>query len=114
MAIYLCKWPDGDLSIISAKSQLELFDKLDIEGSPMCVEIYELSEGEHIKYSKEEDSWVFEEEGCNGELELNCGECEEEVCKECFGVPFETLPDSAAQEYYDSFDYLQAIEPEEE
>ena len=45
---YLAKWQNGTISILTARNNLELFDKLDVEGDPNGVLIYRLPEDFHL------------------------------------------------------------------
>ena len=42
MKTYLAKWPNGDISIVTASNQTELFWTLDSEGDPAAPKIYEI------------------------------------------------------------------------
>ena len=45
---YLAKWENGTISILTASNNLELFDKLDVEGDPNGLLIYRLPEDFHL------------------------------------------------------------------
>lgn len=45
---FVCKWPNGDVSIIQAESEKELFESLDCEGDPACATVARLKEGCHL------------------------------------------------------------------
>ena len=40
MRTYVSKWPDGSISVLTAESEVELFDKLDSEGDPNICKIF--------------------------------------------------------------------------
>ena len=48
MKVYLCKWPNGTISILTANSKRELFLLLDYEGDPEQANVYKLPNGFHI------------------------------------------------------------------
>jgi hypothetical protein len=50
MKTYLIKWPNGTISVMTARSDFELCDKMDAEGDPTDsdVEIYELPKEFHL------------------------------------------------------------------
>jgi hypothetical protein len=48
MKVYLCKWPDGTISILTANSKRELFLLLDYEGDPEKANVYKLPSRFHI------------------------------------------------------------------
>ena len=39
MPTYYCRWPNGDLSLVSGKSRSAIEDVLDEVGDPGCVEL---------------------------------------------------------------------------
>jgi hypothetical protein len=43
MTIYLCRWPNGDLSIACGKKRVEVEDVLDEVGDPGCAELTRIS-----------------------------------------------------------------------
>jgi hypothetical protein len=48
MKLYIAKWPNGTVTILSAKNKKDLFFKLDEEGDPSAAEI------EHINFLNDE------------------------------------------------------------
>ena len=42
MKVYLCKWPNGTISVLTANSKRELYLLLDGEGDPEQANIYKL------------------------------------------------------------------------
>lgn len=42
MKVYLCKWPDGTISILTANTKTELYFLLDGEGDPDQADVYKL------------------------------------------------------------------------
>lgn len=55
MNIFVVKWPDGTISIVSADTVSQLFDMLDTEGDPEAATIYkmELDENGHFHIKTE-------------------------------------------------------------
>lgn len=45
---YLIKWPNGTISVLTAESEFELFDKIDVEGNPLDTKIYKLPKDFHL------------------------------------------------------------------
>jgi hypothetical protein len=43
MATYLIHWPDNDIKIVEAGSEVELFDIIDEIADPFCAEIYKIT-----------------------------------------------------------------------
>jgi hypothetical protein len=54
MKTYLVKWPNGEFSVLTAKSEYELFWKVDQEGDPTDskTKVYELPKNFHIAFEK--------------------------------------------------------------
>ena len=48
MKVYLCKWPNGTISFLTANSKRELYILLDCEADPDEAEVYKLANGFHI------------------------------------------------------------------
>jgi len=48
MKVYLCKWPNGTISILTANSKRELYLLLDYEGDPEQANVYKLPARFHI------------------------------------------------------------------
>ena len=48
MKTYLAKWPNGTISILQAKSMIDLFWDLDCEGDPTKAQLFELKKRFHI------------------------------------------------------------------
>jgi hypothetical protein len=48
MKVYLCKWPNGTISVLTANSKRELYLLLDGEGDPEQANVYKLPSGFHI------------------------------------------------------------------
>ena len=48
MKTYLAKWPDGTISILQAKTLVDLFWDLDAESNPLEAQLFELPKRFHI------------------------------------------------------------------
>ncbi len=66
MKIYIAKWPDNSISILSAKNQRDLFFKLDCEGDPAYAEIKEYN------FNKTDDIYFTSISGNN--IDCYCSE----------------------------------------
>lgn len=76
--LYIAKWPNGTITILSASNKKDLFFKLDSEGDPSCAEISRLNLGDgeiHIttQFTSKDNVPVLDEEG-NPEINWHIGE----------------------------------------
>ena len=55
MNIYIAKWPNGTISILTADDKIDLFDKLDREGDPFACQLVQVNskETEHFHLTTE-------------------------------------------------------------
>lgn len=60
MKNYLAKWPDGTVTILTAKNVIHLFDLLDLETDPFAAEVYQLPRSYQIRTSIEEGKMTFD------------------------------------------------------
>jgi hypothetical protein len=49
MRAYLAEWPNGTISILTAESEIDLFDKLDAEGDPTEARIFLMPTQFHLE-----------------------------------------------------------------
>jgi hypothetical protein len=48
MKTYLAKWPDGTISVLQAKTLVDLFWDLDAESNPLEAKVFELPKRFHL------------------------------------------------------------------
>ncbi len=74
---YLVQWPNGDLTVLGASSDVELWDKLDMEGGPADALVVKLTNRSHVEICKNREGEIvvnnLDFDDKNLEVPCECG-----------------------------------------